>query len=382
MSLSLLQSIKVGGYVMKQRLKGTERYPLVLMLEPLFRCNLECAGCGKIQYPEETLKKRLSVQDCISAVDETGVPVVSIAGGEPMMHPEMPQIVAEYVKRKKFVYLCTNAILLERRLHEFTPSPYLTFSIHLDGLEKRHDHLVCREGVFKMATNAIRAAKAKGFRVTTNTTVFDGEKPEELHELFDFLMNELKTDGMMVSPGYAYQKAPDQEHFLRRENTKKLFREILRPSEDKVNPERRKKWQFNHSSFFLDFLTGEKDYQCTPWGNPTRNVFGWQKPCYLMSDGYTTSFKELMETTEWDQYGTGRDPRCADCMVHCGYEPSAVVDSTTGFKNMWISFLDSLMPERATRPGRNVAKSPIYRTPASTKPSAKTEEREVVGAGK
>jgi len=342
MGLSLLQTVKVGGYVMKHRLKRTKRFPLVLMLEPLFRCNLECAGCGKIQYPEETLKKRLSVQECVDAIEESGVPVCSIAGGEPMMHPEMPQIVAEFVKRKKFIYLCTNAILLEKRLKEFTPSPYLTFSVHLDGLEKQHDHLVCREGVFKQAVGGIRAAKAAGFRVTTNTTIFDGEKPEDLHALFDFLMNDLKTDGMMVSPGYAYQKAPDQEHFLRRERARDLFKKILRPSKDVVDPARRKRWMFNHSSFFLDFLTGEKDYQCTPWGNPTRNIFGWQKPCYLMSDGYAKSFKELMETTEWDQYGTGRDPRCADCMVHCGYEPSAVLDATQGAKNMFKSFKDIL----------------------------------------
>src|SRR6266850_260876 len=253
MGLSVLQSVKVGSYVMKQRLKGTKRYPLVLMLEPLFRCNLECAGCGKIQLPEETLKKRLTVKECLDAVEECGAPVVSIPGGEPLMHPEMPEVVAELIKRKKFVYLCTNAILLERRLNEFTPSSYLTFSIHLDGLQATHDRLVCREGVFKIAVSAIKAAKAKGFRVTTNTTVFEGTKPEEFHEFFDFLTNELKTDGIMVSPGYPYQKAPDQEHFLQRERTKVLFREILNPPADKVSAERQKSWQFNHSSFFLEF---------------------------------------------------------------------------------------------------------------------------------
>jgi hopanoid biosynthesis associated radical SAM protein HpnH len=342
MGLSLLQTVKVGAYVMKHRIKGTKKFPLVLMLEPLFRCNLECAGCGKIQYPEETLKKRLSVKECIEAVEESGVPVISIAGGEPLMHPEMPEIAAEYAKRGKFIYLCTNAILLEKRLHEFKPSPYLTFSVHLDGLEARHDHLVCREGVFKQAVAGIRAAKKAGFRVTTNTTVFEGEKPEELHKLFDFLRNDLGTDGMMVSPGYAYQKAPDQEHFLRREKTKELFRQVVKPSADVVDPARRKRWQFNHSSFFLDFLTGDKEYQCTPWGNPTRNVFGWQKPCYLMSDGYVKSFKELLETTDWEQYGTGRDPRCADCMVHCGYEPTAVLDATANMKNMLKSFKDAV----------------------------------------
>ena len=288
MGLSVLQSVKVGAYVMKQRLMGVERYPLVLMLEPLFRCNLECAGCGKIQFPEEDLKKRLTVDECIQAAEECGVPVVSIPGGEPLMHPEMPTIVAELIKRKKFIYLCTNAILLEKRLPEFTPSPYLTFSIHLDGLEGTHDRSVCREGVFKIAVSAIKAAKAKGFRVTTNTTVFEGVDPSEFHQFFDYLTNDLKTDGIMVSPGYPYQKAPDQEHFLQRARTKELFRQILRPSGGKQSQhrQRQKSWQFNHSSFFLDFLTGDKEYQCTPRGNPTRNVFGWQKPCYLMSDGY------------------------------------------------------------------------------------------------
>jgi hopanoid biosynthesis associated radical SAM protein HpnH len=264
---------------------------------------------------------------------------VSIAGGEPLVHPEMPKIVAEYVKRKKFIYLCTNAILLERHLPEYTPSPYLIFSVHMDGLEKRHDQLVCRQGVFKTAVTAIAAARARGFRVATNTTVFEGEKPEELHGLFDFLMN-IGIDGMMVSPGYAYQKAPDQEHFLRRERTRELFRQILRPAN--VDAARQRRWKFNQSPFFLDFLTGSKDYQCTPWGTPTRNVFGWQKPCYLMADGHANTFKELMETTKWDQYGTGRDPRCADCMAHCGYEPSAVLDATANVKNMWRSFKEAL----------------------------------------
>jgi hopanoid biosynthesis associated radical SAM protein HpnH len=379
MGLSLLQSVKVGGYVMKHRIKGTKRFPLVLMLEPLFRCNLECAGCGKIQFPEDILKKRLSVQECIDAVEECGVPVVSIPGGEPLMHPEMPQIVAELVKRKKFVYLCTNALLLEKRLHEFTPSPYFNFSVHLDGLEGTHDRLVCREGVFKIAVAGIRAAKAKGFRVNTNTTVFDGEKPEEFHEFFDFLMNDLGTDGIMVSPGYAYQKAPDQEHFLRREKTKELYRQIITTSTEHVSAERQKKWQFNHSSFFLKFLTGDKDYQCTPWGNPTRNVFGWQKPCYLMSDGYVKTFKELIETTDWDQYGTGRDPRCADCMVHCGYEPTSVLDSTANFKNMWESFIDTLgrTETRKSKPG-----AMPKRLPPLPPKKKEQEEREPVGASR
>ncbi|MFA5976059.1 MAG: adenosyl-hopene transferase HpnH [Elusimicrobiota bacterium] len=341
MALSLLQNFQVGAYVMKHRFLGTKRFPLVLMLEPLFRCNLACSGCGKIQYPVEILKKDLTVDECIEAIEACGAPVVSIAGGEPLLHPEMPKIVAEYVKRKKFVYLCTNALLLERRLKEFVPSAYLTFSIHLDGLEKRHDELVCREGTFKAAVSAIRTAKAAGFRVTTNTTVFEGEKPEDLQGLFDYLTNDLKIDGMTISPGYAYQKAQDQEHFLRRERTRELFRQILKPSSG-TGASCRPRWPFNHSSFFLEFLTGGKEYACTPWGNPTRNVFGWQKPCYLMSDGHTKTYQELMDTTDWDRYGTGKDPRCADCMAHCGYEPTAVLDATSGPAAMWRSLKDSI----------------------------------------
>jgi hopanoid biosynthesis associated radical SAM protein HpnH len=367
--LSLLQSVKVGAYVMKHRLKGTKRFPLVFMLEPLFRCNLECAGCGKIQYPEEILKRRLSVEECIQAAEECGVPVVSIPGGEPLMHPEIPQVVAELVKRKKFVYLCTNALLLERRLHEFTPSPYLTFSIHLDGLEKTHDRMVCRQGVFKIAVSAIKAAKAKGFRVTTNTTVFEGERPQEFHEFFDFLTNELEIDGMTVSPGYAYQKAPDQEHFLKMERSREMFQQMLRPSHDVVAPERQKRWRFNQSPFFLDFLTGEKDYQCTPWGSPCRNVFGWQRPCYLLADGYAKTFRELMDTTDWDAYGHGHDPRCADCMVHCGFEPTAVLDSTASLKNMWKSLLDSL----GFSSGRQSRRLPAFGEARSERPTAAPE---------
>ena len=325
MAISLRQGFTVGSYVFGQKLKGVKRYPLVLMLEPLFRCNLECAGCGKIQYPEDILKKRLSAQECEDAAMECGAPVVSIAGGEPLIHPEMPEIAQRLVKRKKFVYLCTNAILLSRELKKYKPSPYFRFSIHLDGLEETHDKSVCRQGVFKQAVEGIKQAKAAGFQVSTNTTIFLGADPKEFRRMFDFL-TDLGVDGMMISPGYPYEKAPDQEHFLQREQTKALFRQIL----DQADP----RWRFNHSSFFLDFLQGYRDYQCTAWGNPTRNIFGWQKPCYLMSDGYTASFKELIEETPWEKYGTGRDPRCADCMVHCGYEATAVVDATSSLSNM------------------------------------------------
>lgn len=323
MSVPLSQGIKIFSYIMKQKIKRNKRYPLVLMLEPLFRCNLECAGCGKIQFPTDVLDKRLSVEECLQAAEECGAPMVSIPGGEPLIHPEMDQIVAGLIKQKRYIYLCTNAILLKRKLDLFKPSPYLTFSIHLDGLKAEHDHAVCREGVFEQAVDAIKEALKRGFRVTTNTTLFDGASVERTREFFDFC-TQLGVEGMMVSPGYAYEKAPDQAHFLKRERAQEFFKEIFKDR-------KKKKWQFNQSPFFIKFLMGEIDYQCTPWGNPTRNVFGWQKPCYLLGEGYVNTFKELMESTEWDKYGTGKHEKCADCMVHCGYEPTAVVDSFSSF---------------------------------------------------
>jgi hopanoid biosynthesis associated radical SAM protein HpnH len=288
------------------------------MLEPLFRCNLACAGCGKIQHPTAILRQHLSPAACFHAAEACGAPIVSIAGGEPLLHPQIDEIARGLVARKKFVYLCTNALRLAEALPKFTPSPYFTFSVHLDGLRERHDALVCRVGTFDMAISAIKAAKAAGFRVTTNTTVFEGETPEELRKFFDFVST-LGTDGIMVSPGYSYEKAPDQEHFLQRERTQSLFRQVFTG----------KKWDLNHSKFFIDFLQGKRHYQCTPWGNPNYSVLGWQKPCYLMADGYAETFDELMAETDWDKYGTGRDPRCADCMVHCGYEPTAVMDTVS-----------------------------------------------------
>jgi len=316
----LLQQIRVGSYIVKQRVTGRERYPLVLMLEPLFRCNLACAGCGKIDYPDEILNKRLSVAECLEAVDECGAPIVSIPGGEPLLHKEIGQIVEGIVARRKYVYLCTNALLLEKRLDLFKPSPYLTFSIHLDGLKEEHDHAVSQEGVFERAVSAIKAAKARGFRVNINTTLFDGLDPDRIAAFLDYASNELDIDGITISPGYAYERAPDQQHFLSRQKTKRLFREVFKRGKGK-------KWRFSQSSLFFDFLAGNQQYHCTPWGNPTRNVFGWQKPCYLLGEGFARSFKELMEETEWDKYGTGNYEKCANCMVHCGYEPTAADDA-------------------------------------------------------
>lgn len=322
MSINLLQAFEVGKYIVTQRLKRRSRYPLVLMLEPLFRCNLACSGCGKIQHPTEILKQNLTPEQCFQAVEECGAPVVSIPGGEPLLHPQIDEIVKGLVARKKFVYLCTNGLLLEKSLDKFEPSPYLTFSVHLDGLKELHDKCVDRNGVFDIAVKAIRAAKNKGFRVTTNTTVFDGANPQEMQEFFDFL-DSLNIDGMMISPGYSYDWAPDQEHFLKREQTKALFREILAPFKAG-----KKRWNFNHNPLFLDFLIGEKDYDCTPWGSPSYSVLGWQKPCYLLNEGHYQSFQELLDNTDWSKYGQkSGNPKCADCMVHCGYEPTAAVDA-------------------------------------------------------
>ena len=320
MAVPLNQAIRVGAYVLKQHLIGRKRYPLVLMLEPLFRCNLACAGCGKIDYPDKILNQRLSVDECLQAVDECGAPVVSIAGGEPLLHRELPQVVEGIIARRKFVYLCTNALLMEKKLSQYRPSPYFVWSVHLDGDREMHDRSVCEPGVYDRAVAAIRKAKEAGFRVNINCTLFDGADAEAVARFFDNV-TEMGIDGISVSPGYAYERAPDQKHFLNRSRTKELFRAILRRGRGG------RKWSFNQSGLFLDFLAGNQQYHCTPWGNPTRNVFGWQRPCYLLGEGYARSFRELMEETDWDAYGTGNYEKCADCMVHSGYEATAVMDA-------------------------------------------------------
>jgi hopanoid biosynthesis associated radical SAM protein HpnH len=320
MAIPLRQSLTVLRYILMQRLRGVERFPLVLMLEPLFRCNLACAGCGKIDYPEEILDRRLSPEDCMAAIDECGAPIVSIAGGEPLIHKEMPEIVRGFIQRKRFVYLCTNALLLSRHMDEYVPSPYLTFSVHLDGNRHRHDASVCRVGVFDQAVQAIQTALKRRFRVTINCTLFQGESAEEVANFLDDV-TALGVEGITISPGFSYEHAPRQDVFIKRDATKQLFRNIFRLG-------RGRNWRLNHSSLFLDFLAGNQSYRCTPWGNPTRNVFGWQRPCYLLVDeGYAPSFKALMEETDWARYGTGNNPKCANCMAHCGYEPTAVKDA-------------------------------------------------------
>ncbi|PJB11802.1 MAG: hopanoid biosynthesis associated radical SAM protein HpnH [Flavobacteriales bacterium CG_4_9_14_3_um_filter_40_17] len=325
MGVPIKQQINIASYIIKKKLKREKKYPLVLMLEPLFQCNLACAGCGKIAYEEHTLKRRMSFEDAMKAVDECGAPVISIPGGEPLIHNEMPQIVKGLIQRKKYIYLCTNAIMLKRKIHAYEPSHYLTFSIHLDGLKEHHDKSVCKEGVFEIAVEAIKLALDKGHRVTINCTLFNDVDPKEVADFFDFAMK-LGVEGIMVSPGYSYEMAPEQELFLGRNQSKELFRGIFREGK-----KRKSKWEFNQSALFLDFLAGNQSYQCTPWSTVTYNIFGWQKPCYLLvNEGYAKSYKELIEDTEWDKYGVGHNPKCDNCMVHCGFEGTAVNDS---FKN-------------------------------------------------
>ena len=319
MPVPVRQQARVAAYILKQKFLGRERYPLVLMLEPLFRCNLACAGCGKIDYPDPILNKRLSVDECLAAADECGAPMVAIPGGEPLLHKGIGEIVEGLVARKKYVSLCTNALLLEKKLHLFKPSPYLFFSVHLDGLKEEHDKSVCQEGVFDRAVKAIKAAQFAGHTVNVNATIFDGTAADRVADFLDFCENS-GISGVSISPGYAYERAPDQEHFLSRQKTKQLFRDIFARGKGR-------KWPISHSTLFLDFLAGNQTYKCTPWGMPTRNIFGWQRPCYLLGEGYAPSFSSLMKETEWEQYGTGNYEKCADCMAHCGYEPTAAADA-------------------------------------------------------
>ncbi|MBS0349813.1 MAG: adenosyl-hopene transferase HpnH [Proteobacteria bacterium] len=321
MGIPLIQTYRIARYLISKKIQGDQRYPLVLMLEPLFQCNLACAGCGKIDYPDEILRKRLTVEQALAAVDECGAPMVSIPGGEPLIHKDMAQIVKGIIARKKFVYLCTNALLLEKKIDEYEPSPYLTFSIHLDGNRERHDASVCREGVFDKVIEVIKLAKSKGFRTNINCTLFQGESPEEVAEFFNFV-TDLGVDGITMSPGFSYEHAPRQDVFLARTQTKQLFRNIFKLQR------KTKRWPISQSSLFIDFLNGNQTYQCTPWSNPTYNIFGWQKPCYLLVDeGYAPTFKALMEETDWENYGTGNNPKCDNCMAHCGYEGTAINDT-------------------------------------------------------
>jgi hopanoid biosynthesis associated radical SAM protein HpnH len=316
--MPLHQSMRLGAYLMKQKIKRVEKFPLLVELEPLFACNLKCAGCGKIEQPHDVLKKRMPVEQAVAAVEESGAPMVSIAGGEPLMHKQIDEIVRRLLDRNKIVFLCTNAVLLPKHIHKFTPHRNFAWMVHIDGLRDRHDESVRKVGVFDQAVAAIKEAKARGFRVMTNTTFFDTDTPDDVVELLDYLNDELGVDNVQISPGYAYERAPDQEHWLGTEQTRALFKAAFSGG-------RRKKWRLNHSPLFLDFLEGKRDFKCTPWGIPSYSLLGWQRPCYLLDDGYAETYRELIETTDWDAYGRGKDPRCANCMAHCGYEPTAVL---------------------------------------------------------
>lgn len=357
MSIPFRQQLTVAKYLFQQKWKGNRRYPLVLMLEPLFRCNLACAGCGKIDYPDEILNRRLSVEESLTAVEECGAPIVSIAGGEPLLHKELPQIVEGIIQRGKYVYLCTNALLLKKRIDDYTPSPFLTFSIHLDGCRERHDASVCQKGVFDRAVEAIHLAIERGFRVTINCTLFQGEDAEEIASFLDDC-NRLGVEGVTIAPGFSYERAPKQDIFIKMRESKQLFRNVFKLG-------RGRKWKLNHSSLYLDFLAGNQSYHCTPWGNPTRNVFGWQKPCYLLSDeGYASSFQALMEDTPWHQYGHSKNPKCANCMAHCGYEASSVEDT---MKHPWKAAWVALFGPTTHGPMAPEA-MPEYDSPATAKP--------------
>jgi hopanoid biosynthesis associated radical SAM protein HpnH len=325
MAMPLHLTVKLGTYLMKQKLRGVEKYPLIMELEPLFACNLKCAGCGKIEHPASLLKQRMPVEQAIAAVEECGAPMVSIAGGEPLMHPQVHEITAELLRRKKFVVLCTNALLLPRHMHKFKPNKNFAWMVHIDGLREQHDEAVAKEGVFDQAVAAIKAAKEAGFAVYTNTTVFNTDSPQTVIDILDYLNDELKVDRMEIAPGYAYQKAPDQNRFLGVQQTRDLFSQAFAGG-------RRKKWRFNHSQLYLDFLEGKKEFECTPWGVPSYSLLGWQRPCYLLDDGYAKTWQELLDTTEWDKFGRGKDPRCDNCMAHCGYEPSAVLATTDSLR--------------------------------------------------
>ena len=325
MPVALRQSLAVAKYLATQKVKGVEKYPLLVELEPLFQCNLACSFCGKIQYPQHILKQRMPVDTALAAIEECGAPMVSIAGGEPLVHTEIHELVAELIKRNKFVFLCTNGILMKKKMDNFAPSPYFTWVVHLDGMRERHDQFVERDGIFDKCVDAIKEAKARGFKVNTNTTFLNTDTPKTVRDVLDFLNDELKVDKMQISPAYAYEKAPDQEHFPGVTQTRKLFSEAFADG-------KRKKWRLNHTPLFLDFLEGKVDFQCTPWGIPSYSIFGWQRPCYLMSDGYAKSYRELIDETDWSKYGRGHDERCDNCMAHCGYEPSAVLASTKSLK--------------------------------------------------
>ena len=325
MAMPLRQSLKLGAFLLKQKLLRRDKFALLVELEPLFACNLKCGGCGKIAQPAALLKQRMPVEQALAAVDECGAPMVSIAGGEPLMHPQIDELTRQLLARRKIVFLCTNALLLPKHLHKFTPHRDFAWMVHIDGLRERHDASVRKAGGFDAAVAAIRQAQAAGFRVMTNTTFFTTDTPHNVIDVLDYLNNELGVDNMQISPGYAYEKAPDQEHWLGVQQTRELFAKAFSDG-------RRKHWRLNHSPIYLDFLEGKRELACTAWGIPSYSLLGWQRPCYLLDDSYAETYQELLEDTDWSAFGRGRDPRCANCMAHCGYEPTAVIATTRSLR--------------------------------------------------
>ncbi len=325
-------SFRLAAYMLKNKLTRRKRYPLVTMLEPLEMCNLACIGCGRIHEYKPVMDKMMPVEEAVAAVEASGAPIVSIAGGEPTIHPKIDQIINELVRRKYFVYCCTNGILLERVLKKVPPSKYLSWVVHMDGMEERHDEAVAREGVYKKAKKAIETALEGGYRVCTNTTIFRGCDVEDLHTLFR-TMTDMGVEGCMVSPGYDYIDAPDHDLFLTREESKKEF--------DKILDERSTKgMRLYNNPLYLDFLRGRREYQCTAYSNPTYTVMGWRKPCYPLADEHVTDVNELFDESLWDKYGVGKDPRCSGCMMHCGFESATVFQAISSPKD-WVTLVKS-----------------------------------------
>ena len=315
----------MAGYLTRKGLSGDKKFPLVMMLEPLHACNLTCTGCGRIREYKSTINEILTVEECMAAVDDCGAPIVSICGGEPLIYPEIGRLASEILARKKHIYLCTNGMFIRKRLADFKPTSRLFFNVHLDGLEKTHDICVERDGVFREAIEGIKVAKAAGFLVTSNTTIYKETDIEEIAELFAYLQT-LGVDGHMLSPAYSYGAVMTKEIFMSRAEIREKFQQASALLE---------RYNIVTSPIYMEFLRGERELMCTAWGNPTYNPRGWKGPCYLITDEHHKTFRELIDKTPWEKYGKGRDPRCEDCMVHAGYEASAVLGGNKKFGDTW-----------------------------------------------
>ena len=310
-------------YLIKNKLLSKDKFPLVLMLEVTHLCNLNCDGCGRIREYKDTLNKMMTLDECLSAADECPAPVVTVTGGEPLLHPEIGGIIDGLVHKGRHIYMCTNGVILEQSLSKLKPTVNLNINVHLDGLSETHDAIVGQKGVFDTATKAIKEAKLSGFRVCTNTTIYKNTDIKEIEELFTLLQS-IGVDGMLVSPGFSFEDN-NNDVFMSREETNKKFQAIFNMS---------KNFRIMSSPLYLRFLKGERHLPCTPWGNPTRNYHGWKSPCYMLTDKHCVTFNELMDTTDWEKFRLRKDPRCKDCMVHCGVEPTVVLESGKSMRDM------------------------------------------------